>query len=362
MTNVAPNLDLLIDPTLSVVESDSPVSLIEEPNGLKVISDFAYHSMLVEVHHTPKPGLVDVESNGAHTDMDVPLFELSAQAIRPYIEHFAATGFFYRDLPAHALLSKLRPVGIEAEKAMLKATSGVNTHKGMIFGLGLITGAAGWLLGKSLPVDALHISKVIKATCQLLVLDELKKNRSQADCESNGQRLFREYGLTGARGEAASGYSTILDYALPEFESLILDGASSEDALRQTLLVIMAKNQDSNVVNRSGVSGLSYVQSCARNLLNQGGVENPKLKEVLRTLDHSFIQKNISPGGSADLLAMTWLLAQIEQLDLLPNHKDALWVAKTLNTANQCDCKCSELSLGSCVCSNQSIYHQELSS
>jgi len=312
MTNAA--LDLLFDTHRNEFVQPNDLPLISGNQWARVVAELAYQSMLMEIYHTPKPGLVDLVNNGAHSDMDVPLFEMSANSIQPYLDSFVLAGFSHKNQPAHSLLSVLRPIGIDAEKAMFKATSGVNTHKGMIFGIGLICGAIGWLVGKKLTIDALYISKVIKECCQLLVVHELKQ-RTHSTPQSNGERLYQEYGLTGARGEAASGYETVMRFSLPTFEAVTKDGYSNEEAFRQTLLVTMAHNQDSNIVNRAGLYGLYFVQNEALKLLKKGGVTHFDIKKELSDLDQIFIQKHISPGGSADLLAITWLLAQINQLN-----------------------------------------------
>ncbi|CAM3614752.1 2-(5''-triphosphoribosyl)-3'-dephosphocoenzyme-A synthase [Vibrio aerogenes CECT 7868] len=315
MSSVAVNL--LTNPAVS--GQSVPVDAAGD-RYFSLVAELAYHAMFVEVHLTPKPGLVDLLTNGAHNDMDVPLFEASATAIRPYLMRFLDAGLQFSSQAADGLLSVLRPVGLEAEQAMFAATNGVNTHKGMIFGLGLICGAIGWLRGKGLTVNALYISRTIKRCCDCLVMDELKRRCHQstnkpAAAETHGEFLYREYGLTGARGEAASGYHTIISHSLPAYEQAIADGYSVEQALWQTMLVLMANNEDTNVVSRGGMHGLRFVRTAAQSLLSQGGCASPDLEASLIQLDKIFTEKRLSPGGSADLLAMTWLLSQIDILD-----------------------------------------------
>ncbi len=278
-----------------------------------LVADLAYHAMLVEVHLTPKPGLVDLNNSGAHQDMDVRLFERSAEAIRPYIRVFLEAGFAHRAQSADDLLAPLRPIGLAAENAMFSATGGVNTHKGMIFSLGLICGAVGWLKGKGLAMDALHISSTIKRSCARLVSDELKHLSHRP--QTHGETLFHEYGLTGARGEAASGLATIMEHSLPALRTALAKGYSAEQALWQSLLVLMANNPDTNVVSRGGMHGLRFVQHAARDLLAKGGCAWDGLLDALQDLDTCFTERRLSPGGSADLLAMTWLLAQLDDLN-----------------------------------------------
>ncbi|CAG9297415.1 triphosphoribosyl-dephospho-CoA synthase CitG [Celerinatantimonas diazotrophica] len=279
----------------------------------KLVSRLAYHAMMLEVHLTPKPGLVDALNNGSHDDMTLATFVVSANAIVPYFAQFVDTGTAHAHLPVTALLSGLRPIGVEAEQAMFSATHGVNTHKGMIFNLGLICGAVGWLQGNHLQVDELHIKEVIRQSCQFLVYDELKRCTQHAAATA-GEQMYQQYGLTGARGEAASGLTTVMNYALPAYRECLIEGVATEQALWHTLLVIMANNDDSNLVHRGGIEGLRFVQDRASYLLKLGGYRYPNLESELMAFDRDLIAKHLSPGGSADLLAAAWLVHELVQL------------------------------------------------
>ncbi|NAX35623.1 triphosphoribosyl-dephospho-CoA synthase, partial [Vibrio sp. V29_P1S30P107] len=165
MTNVA--LKLLLDQDVGNLTQVNP-RVRGKAHLFSLIAELAYHSMLVEVHLSPKPGLVDLINNGSHSDMDVALFEASADAIRPFLNDFLYAGFEHSQCSVESLIDVLRPIGLKAENAMFNATSGVNTHKGMIFSLGLVCGAVGWLVGKGITIDANYISQVIKQSCSLL--------------------------------------------------------------------------------------------------------------------------------------------------------------------------------------------------
>ncbi|WP_068714671.1 triphosphoribosyl-dephospho-CoA synthase CitG [Vibrio tritonius] len=279
----------------------------------KLVAHLAYHAMMLEVHLTPKPGLVDTANNGSHDDMTLDTFVASADAIVPYLERFVAAGSHHSRHPVTQLLHVLRPIGVEAERAMFRATNGVNTHKGMIFNLGLICGAVGWLKGKQLKVDALHIKEVIRQACEFLVFDELKGN-AKHEPKTAGERMFQQYGLTGARGEAASGLGTIMKHALPAYQMCLRNGVSTEQAMWHTLLVLMANNDDSNLVSRGGIEGLRLVQNHAAHLLNLGGYQYAEIENELIEFDKMLIEKHLSPGGSADLLAATWLVHELVEL------------------------------------------------
>jgi len=284
-----------------------------ELNICELVGNLAYHAMMLEVHLTPKPGLVDCLSSGAHTDMDITTFVSSANALRAYMSKFVKTGYELHQRPVSYLLPELRKVGIEAEKAMFSATGGVNTHKGMIFTLGLICGAVGWLYKVESTCNSMSIHKVIKECCAHLVEDELIS--SDKIPVTAGEKLFHQYGITGIRGEAAKGYPTIFDHALPVYESAINTGYSEEQAMFATLLNIMSRNDDSNLVNRGGLAGLNYVKNQSKLLLASCSVTNDDFEIRMQEFDKKLVNKNLSPGGSADLLASTWLIAQINLLN-----------------------------------------------
>ncbi len=280
-----------------------------ELNICELAGNLAYHAMMLEAHLTPKAGLVDCVSTGAHNDMDIKTFIASSNALRPYMKKFVRVGYDKYHLAAKELLPHLRRVGIEAEQAMFAATNKVNTHKGMIFTLGLICGAVGWLYRKGIAYDAQHIRRVIMDCCENLVVDDLKD--SSKTPATAGEKLFKQYGLTGIRGEAAYGYPTIFLHGLPVYEDCILKGQSEEQAMSKTLLSLMANNSDTNIVNRGGMSGLNYVQQQSyRLLLNFDDARTDNEKAIIE-FDQKLISLNLSPGGSADLLAATWLLAQL---------------------------------------------------
>ncbi|PWI32321.1 triphosphoribosyl-dephospho-CoA synthase CitG [Vibrio albus] len=280
-----------------------------ELNICELAGNLAYHAMMLEAHLTPKAGLVDCVSSGAHTDMDIHTFIASSDSLRPYMKKFVRAGYDMHELPAKSLLPGLRKVGIEAERMMFVATNNINTHKGMIFTLGLICGAVGWLYRKGLSFDAIHIRSVIMECCASLVSDDLR-NSTKIPATA-GERLYREHGMTGIRGEAAHGYPMIYIHGLPAYEEAIRKGHSEEQAMSQALLTIMAKNSDSNLVSRGGLEGLNYVQSLASDILSEGDSTRTGFEQAIWDLDQKLIEKNLSPGGSADLLAATWLLAQL---------------------------------------------------
>jgi len=271
------------------------------------IAAYAHRALLTELMVTPKPGLVDRRNCGAHRDMDMQMFLASAQAIAPWWPHFVQIGYTYARLPARDFLSLLRPEGVLCEKAMLQATGGVNTHKGAIFSLGLLCGAAGRLLATGIELNRERLCAEVAGICAGLLERELNGRDA---LRTAGERCFRRYGLTGARGEAASGFALVRLIALPACDRLRVEGVRENLALLQVLLHLLAINRDTNLVSRGGLAGLHYVRAYAAKLLLEGGALAPAGQEKMEAFDDALIAHHLSPGGSADLLAVTWFLAQ----------------------------------------------------
>ncbi|MRS89620.1 triphosphoribosyl-dephospho-CoA synthase CitG [Enterobacteriaceae bacterium RIT714] len=246
------------------------------------VPQLAEEALWLELALTPKPGLVDKHNNGAHRDMDHAMFARSIAAIAPWFTRFAELGAEQAGKPAAEQLHLIRPMGIACEQAMYAATGGVNTHKGGIFALGLLCFAAGrvdHVTSHSLCCEISHI-------CRGLVARELAGRSGRATA---GERQYQQLGLTGARGEAESGFATVRQ-VLPQWNGY---------QLHDLLLRLMAVNQDSNLVSRGGMDGLRYVQGYAKDLLANGWDW-----QALAAMDNALIARNLSPGGSADLLSV----------------------------------------------------------
>lgn len=258
----------------------------------------AARALRQELDLTPKPGLVDRANSGAHRDMDYALFLASIDAITPWFARFEQAGFDHAHRPAAAQLRLIRPMGIACEQAMFAATDGVNTHKGGIFSLGLLSFAAGRLRGLGWQLSADTLCHEVSAICRGLVARELA---ARAQAITAGEKQFRDYGLTGARGEAEQGFITVRRAVLPFWQQ-----EQGERRLHNALLRLMAVNRDSNLVSRGGLAGLRYVQDYAQQLL-----ATEWERDDLRQMDQALIARHLSPGGSADLLAVAYVLAMI---------------------------------------------------
>lgn len=270
----------------------------------------AYQALLNEVNLTPKPGLVDRANSGAHQDMTLQHFYRSADAIAPWFMRFIAEGEGSCQQPEGDILRRLRPLGMGCENAMFTATGGVNTHKGTVFSMGLLCCALGRLHRLGQVINAVSLCQQVAFFCQQMVENELSCAKTSLP-QTAGQRLFHLYGLTGARGEAQSGFATVIAHSLPLYRRLTAQGAGQEQALSQTLLLLMSVNADTNVVSRGGLAGLTWLQRRASEVLNDS--HSQEATSLVEVFDEQCIARNLSPGGSADLLIVTWFLAQFPE-------------------------------------------------
>ncbi|TDQ59404.1 holo-ACP synthase/triphosphoribosyl-dephospho-CoA synthase [Mesocricetibacter intestinalis] len=273
------------------------------------IASLAIQALRREVRLTPKPGLVDQANNGAHRDMNLQSFERSATALFPFFIRFILIGIQTAARPESEILALLRPLGIRAEQAMLQASGGINTHKGAIFAFGLICAAIGrsHILSADKTLNIESLCHTAAGFCQGISL-ELSADPQPAQHKlSAGMLAYRRYGLRGARGEAERGFP-LAQKALVQLGHLKRNPhTDQEHRLLIALLYIMAHNDDTNLVRRGGPDGLRFVRRQTATLLKQRPVYQDKafLQQQLREFDRVCIQRNLSPGGSADLLALT---------------------------------------------------------
>ena len=260
------------------------------------IGALAIKSLLSEVCTTPKPGLVDRRNNGSHKDMDIFTFMGSCAALQPYFTRCALIGLQQRESSPKAVFEALRFWGKRAEHSMFAATEGINTHKGVIFTLGLLCAAA----GRCESTDPAQIcAQVAAMVTGITTVDFTGKE------ETIGEKLYATYGITGIRGQAEAGFPALLNVGLPKLEEGLSRGLTLEEAGCAVLLHLMCAITDTNLIARSDVATQQKVCQQLCKLLE----DNPfPSQETLEKLDAEFIEKNLSPGGSADLLAATYFL------------------------------------------------------
>ncbi len=270
------------------------------------IACLAKDALIREVRTTPKPGLVDRNNNGSHKDMSVPLFEKSAEALKDYFAECIKIGAKCQSTSPSDCLSHLRTAGRAAEEKMRAATEGVNTHKGAIFSFGLLCGAIGRLWQKDLPIPN---AEAICAEAASLAEGALREDLRAAEGKTAGERMFLHLGLSGIRGEAAEGFPSVRLISLPVYRRLLAEGRTENESGAIALIHLIARVNDTAIYNRGGKEGLDFAKSYAA-ALTLGG-RTCTLNEIFQA-DLAFTEKNLSPGGSADLLAVTYFLHSLE--------------------------------------------------
>ena len=270
----------------------------------------ATQAMLMEAACTPAPGLVDMVNAGAHDDMDFFSFLKSSAALSGTMLRCAAAGWEHRGDVAD-LLPVLRHIGLAGERDMFAATGGVNTQKGLLFLLGILTAAAALNLRQGLTTDERAVFAQTANISRGIVERELAPLRGQdrATLQTAGERLYVDHGIAGIRGELEAGLPSVRNQGLPCLRQALSAGLTLNDALVHSLLGLMTTVEDTTVVNRHGVAVLREVQREAEEIMTAGGMLSDIGREKLGALDESFIRRNISPGGSADMLAATYFIA-----------------------------------------------------
>ena len=272
-----------------------------------IIAHLATQALQAELDTTPKPGLVDKDNNGAHHDMDYALMQRSIDTLHPYFVKLALLGCADA-LPTH---TSIRDIGIEAERAMLSATNGVNTHKGALFSMGLAVVAAAHeerkiaaneeqiLKERNGGEDVLvSLQTTIKALAASFP-DTSGTHGSKAKLLSKGTTAIK-----GALDNAREGYEMLFAEWLPFY----IERRKERDAhtLHKTLLRIMCDLDDTNVIYRTDLATAEEVKLESRALLDNFS------KAALKNMDRHYTTRNISPGGAADMLSLTIFIGSIQ--------------------------------------------------
>jgi triphosphoribosyl-dephospho-CoA synthase len=205
----------------------------------------------------------------------------------------------------------LREIGMKAERAMMAATGAVNTHRGAIFGLGLICAAAGAAWSGTAGAGLQWRASVLGATVRQRWGQAIM--RGPIPLHSHGTNALRLFGAGGARAQAAAGFPHAIEVGLPALRlGRRLAPDDPEAARVQSFFAILASIEDTNLLYRGGTGGLCYAQEAAAGFLEQGGVEQPDWRERAAAVHRSFVARRLSPGGCADLLAITLFLDALE--------------------------------------------------
>ncbi|MFO7371283.1 MAG: triphosphoribosyl-dephospho-CoA synthase [Bacteroidales bacterium] len=258
------------------------------------LASLALRAVLTEISLTPKPGLVDMVNNGSHTDMNYHTFIKSTSAIAVHFAELVHEGFRFGGKDLGKALPVIRNIGLRMERDMFAATNQVNTQKGLIFLLGLSLFTGGLVYGRHGAFHAEVFRECIRDICRNISQRELGVGKGIP--ETHGEKVFREFGVPGARGEAESGFPLVFDFGLPVLKAY---RELNNEALIKAFLAIASNNNDTNIIHRGGMEVLNAFRGLSREALNDFTPDNYN-----RLIDYCR-KVNISPGGSADLLVVT---------------------------------------------------------
>ena len=267
-------------------------ALTPEPVWPYLLAALGEQALRLELDTPLKPGLVGPDGNGAHKDMDCDLMHRSIDAIRPFFPRMAMAGS----------PEELRRLGLDAEAAMLA----VNAHRGAIYALGLALNAAARTV-----VPACRISETAQTEClmqdalrktaQGIFDHSLKDSEFQVTARSHGSVAREQYGAKGAREMASEGYPPLFTDWLPFYRSV----KAFSDGLQRTLLRIMSTLDDTCIIHRVGYERAQLVKVEATALLEDFSTDG------LRGMCRRYAAEGISPGGAADMLALTIFIESI---------------------------------------------------
>lgn len=272
-----------------------------------IVAHLATRALKAELNTTPKPGLVDTHDSGAHRDMDHALMMRSIRALHPYFVQLAILGYDSTQLPAH---NDIVSIGLEAEKAMFKSTGGVNTYKGALFSMGLAVTAATYIIGRGKVATTTHGKEYVPGDLLSAIIIQLANGfpDTRGTHGSQAKQTAQAGGsLKSALDNAREGYTQLFGEWLPFYETRIKGDDSY--VKHKTLLRIMCDLDDTNIVYRTDYATMQQVKTQARHLLedfSEAGIED---------MNRDFVSRNISPGGSADMLALVVFLFGITRKD-----------------------------------------------
>ncbi len=254
------------------------------------VSKTVKESLMAELDLEDKFGLVTPLSKGSHTDLDYGIMQRAQNAVIPYLVQIFWEGFDADK--TDGLLKRLRPIGLNAEKAMYEAI-GTNAYKGFIFIGGLFLASLGFVISHGGGSDAVfsNIANICRG-----IEDEFSGKEN-----TFGINAYREYKITGARGQAAGGLR-----AVKNAEKLLTDFSST--SLKTALCRIVGETDDTVLLKRSGTFEryMYFKQKISS--------ADPTDKEGTAELTRECVKNNISIGGSADVLAAAVTLKKFRKL------------------------------------------------
>lgn len=262
----------------------------------------AIRSLYAELVLHPKPGLVSLVDNGSHDDMDACLFMRSLFSLRNYFIRMVHAG------TQATAFDILKEYGMQAERCMLAATNGINTHRGAIFSLGMLCAAAGYCHAHSLPLSAKNLRSALQAEWGAALLAHASPAVAKL---SNGIRATRLYAVSGARAQGAQGFPAVFEIGLPQLLLSFAEGANASEAQVDALFSLMAQMADTNIYHRGGADGATLVRRAAKQFMQSGGTAQTEWRNRALECHRLFVSQNLSPGGAADMLSASWFVYQL---------------------------------------------------
>ncbi|WP_413535344.1 triphosphoribosyl-dephospho-CoA synthase [Rahnella inusitata] len=265
------------------------------------LADTATQALIDEARLSPKPGLVDSRSSGAHQDLNLDLMVRSAHSLTPT---FYALALHSWQRPADiALRQDIGRLGRAGEAQMMVETGGVNTHRGAIWAMGLLVSAV------AMQPESLLPQHIAQRAAKIAALPDAFSPKKF----SKGSHAVQRYQVPGAREEAQGGFPHIIDCALPQLHRSRSRGASESEAQVDALLAVMTRLTDTCVLSRGGLPALNAMHQGAQAVLAAGGMHSVAGRQQLRRLERRMLADNVSPGGAADLLAATLFLDSVSE-------------------------------------------------
>lgn len=289
---------------------------------IEKITSLAQEAILNEVLISPKPGLVDRFNNGIHTDMNIYTFIRSATILPEYFRKCIEIGITHQNT-VHELFLELRKAGKVAEKKMFEVTNGINTHKGAIFIFGLVLGAIGYLKQKKNHFNINDLTKEVSLIAHEAMQEDLDiiASKKAEEAETAGEKLFIECQIKGIRGAALNGFKTIPEKVIPfylkmkenlDFKSLCQSAHNNNNLLNDIyvnlFLYILTITEDTNIIKKQGYPWFKNLQEKVSQLFTNDSYfssSNEYIVNVMNGLEDFFGTHNISPGGSADMTALS---------------------------------------------------------
>ncbi len=278
----------LADGSLSQAKALVPMTTVPY-----LIAHLATDALRAELNTTPKPGLVDRNDNGAHKDMDLALMSKSIDALQPFFVKLAMVGHDCAEKDMVPETDEIRQIGIDAERAMLNATGGVNTHRGALFSMGLTTLAASWCMEQEGRIEEQQLRDLIMQVA----------GGFAPTAGTHGNDAVNAHRVMGALDLAKAGYPQLFNNWLPAYRDYLAEDTGH--ACHRLLLLIMSQLDDTNVIHRVGYDQAQQVKQEAKALLDSYSIEG------MESLNRDYIARNVSPGGSADMVALTIFIHSI---------------------------------------------------